>query len=84
MKKPIYAATLTVAVGLLVLPLIPSRHVGDPSSEVGMEVEGELPPAIAKKLAQRARYAPDLTGALEGEGQRRSRTGLAGTCDTRR
>ena len=71
MKKPIYAATLTVAVGLLVLPLISSRHVEDPSSEDGMEVEveGELPPAIAKKLAQRARYAPDLTGALEGEGR---------------
>ena len=43
MKKPIYAATLTVAVGLLVLPLISSRHIEDPSSEAGMEVEGELP-----------------------------------------
>ena len=68
MKKPIYAA-LIVAVGLLVLPLMLSRHDGDLSGEIGREVEGELPPAIAKKLAQRARYAPDLTGALEGEGR---------------
>ena len=43
MKKPIYAATLTVAVGLLVLPLISSRHIEDPSSEAGIEVEASSP-----------------------------------------
>jgi len=69
MRRATYAALLTVSVGLLVVPFILSRPDGDSWSEVETGVEGEFPPAIAKKLAQRARYAPDLTGTLEGEGR---------------
>ena len=56
-----------VAVGLLVAPLVPTT-IEKAESEIEGEREG-VPPALAKKLAQRARFAPDLMGALESEGR---------------
>ncbi len=67
MRKLTYLAALGVAVGLLVAPLVPTT-IEKAESEIEGEREG-VPPALAKKLAQRARFAPDLMGALESEGR---------------
>ncbi len=66
MRKPLFIAALTFLVGLLVLSLVPSPSTL-PFTQQEDEVEGEVPPALARKLARMQAFTPDITAALEGE-----------------
>ncbi|HEX2445128.1 MAG TPA: hypothetical protein VHJ77_14380 [Vicinamibacterales bacterium] len=62
------AALLTVVVGLLVLSVALPKQ-SPPLPSVAMEEEGEMPPALERKLAARQAFSASIDAALEGEGR---------------
>jgi hypothetical protein len=65
MRKPLYLAAWAITVSLLVSSLaLPARPT---IPAVAMEEEGELAPALARKLARMQAFVPDVRDALEGE-----------------
>ena len=61
------AALLTVVVGLLVLSVALHKQ-SPPLPSVAMEEEGEMPPALERKLAARQAFSASIDAALEGKG----------------
>ena len=62
------AAILTMVVGLLVLSVALPKQ-SPPLPSVAVEEEGEMPPALERKLAARQAFSASIDAALEGEGR---------------